>query len=132
MTAAVQNSTVKTAFECFIVFAQNASRILKSLSPFFHLFARTMGNVLRFIDDLICCLFCAMGPSVDLLFRFVFQVAHGLSPSAIFNSGGHFFAGNADCPPAKLLRTRFQPIADSAGGVPYMVASIAAGFGNQQ
>src|ERR1035437_1997245 len=130
MTAAVQNSTVKTAFECLIVFAQNASRILKSLSPFFHLFARTMGNVLRFIDDLICCLSCAIGRVVDLLFRFVFHVAHGLSPSAIFNSGGHFFGGNADCPAAKLLRTCFQP--DSAGGVPYMVASIAAGFGNQQ
>src|ERR1039457_3364031 len=132
MTAAAQNSTVKTAFECFIVFAQNASRILKSLSPFFYLFACTMGNVLRFIDDLICCPFCAIGHVVDLLFRFVFHVAHGLSPSAIFNSGAQFFAGNADCPAAKLLRTRFQAIADSAGSVPYMVASIAAPFGNQQ
>jgi hypothetical protein len=131
MTAAVQNRMVKTAFECFIEFAQNASRILK-LSPFFHLFARAMGNVLRFIDDLICCLFCAIGRVVDLLFRFVFHVAHGLSPSAIFNFGGHFFGGNAGCPAAKSFRARFQSIAESAGGVPYMVASIAAGFGNQQ
>src|ERR1035437_10992465 len=65
MTAAAQNRMVKTAFECFIEFAQNASRILKSLSSFFHLFARPMGNVLRFIDDLIYCLFCAIGRVVD-------------------------------------------------------------------
>src|ERR1017187_7868463 len=73
MTAAVQNRMVKTAFECFIIFAQNASRILKSFSPFFHLFAHTMGNVLRFIDDLIYCLFCAIDRVVNLLFRFVFH-----------------------------------------------------------
>src|ERR1035437_1535269 len=127
MTAAAQNRMVKTAFECFIEFAQNASRILKSLSSFFHLFARPMGNVLRFIDDLICCLFCAIGRVVDLLFRFVFHVAHGLSPSAIFNSGGHFFGGNAGCPAAKLFRARFQSIAESAGGGPVLVAGVFAG-----
>src|ERR1017187_2955676 len=109
MTAAVQNRMVKTAFECFIVFAQNASRILKSFSPFFHLFAHTMGNVLRFIDDLIYCLFCAIDRVVNLPFRFVFHVAHGLSPSAIFNSGGHFFAGNADCPRLSFSARVFSP-----------------------
>src|SRR5512132_2782065 len=83
MTAAVQNRMVKTALECFIEFAQNASRILKFLSPFFHLFARTMGNVLRFIDDLICCFLCTVGHIVDCVFRFVLQVAHAFSPSAI-------------------------------------------------
>src|ERR1035438_5062135 len=127
MTAAVQNRMVKTAFECFIEFAQNASRILKSLSPFFHLFARTMGNVLRFIDDLFCCLFCGIGRVVNLLFGFVFHVTHGLSPSTIFNSGGLcLFSGNAGCPTAKIFSTRFQSIADSEGDLPYMVSSVGS------
>src|SRR5512141_2783785 len=86
MTAAVQNRMVKTVFECFIVFTQNASRILKSLSSLFHLFARTMGGVLRFIDDLPRYLFGTIGRVVNLLFGFVFYVAHRLPPCASLNS----------------------------------------------
>jgi hypothetical protein len=97
MTAVVQNRTVKAAFECLIGFAQNPSRILKALPPFFHPVARIMGNVLRFIDGFMCRRLCGIGRVVDLLFRFVFHVAHDLSPFGLFNVGSYFLAGYADC-----------------------------------
>src|SRR6266852_2911446 len=92
MTAAVQNRMVKTSFECFMDFkiSQNASCILKSLPSLFHLFARTMGNILGFVDDLISCFLGCIGRVVYLLFGFVFQIAHGLAPFVLSISPGPF------------------------------------------
>src|ERR1700674_5113836 len=85
MKAAVQNRMVRTIFECFIQFkVSRALCILKSLTPLFQLFARAMGNIPGFVDDMASRLLGCVGRGVYLLFSFVLNVAHDLTPFVLF------------------------------------------------
>jgi hypothetical protein len=95
---------------------QNASSVLKSLTSLFHLFANIMGNVLGFIDDLVGCLFRYIGRIVYLVFRFVFDIAHGLGPFSLLVSPGLFACfGSVFCRLVEVLGSATAPAVGNGG-----------------
>jgi hypothetical protein len=108
-------------------------RILESLTSFFQLFARTVGNVLGRIDYFSSRLLGGIGSVVDFVFRFVFQIAHRFSPFDFLLFPGQFaFLKKVFGPIAEVARASLQGIGCTTRYVANTVTRFATGFRNQE